>query len=104
MLYRSAKKSGSRRALKKIKRIRDKSSKKRYDSNSDESYSDVFLSRNIDLDKYRHPGVRREINLLYHVVTDNIKTNKYQRNDAIENEPKFDSSFNFLAGLKTLYQ
>ena len=104
MLYSIAKKSGSRRALKKIKRIRNKSSKKRYDSSNDESYSSLFLSSNIDLDKYRHPGVRREINLLYHVVTDNIKTNKYQRNDTIENEPKFDSSFNFLAGLKTLYQ
>ena len=27
-------------------------------------------------------------------MTDNINTNKYQRNDAIEIEPKFDSSYN----------
>ena len=31
-------------------------------------------------------------------MTDNINTNKYPRNDAIENEPKFDSSFNFSSG------
>ena len=28
-----------------------------------------------------------------HVVTDSIKTNRNQRNDAIENEPKFDNTF-----------
>ena len=27
-------------------------------------------------------------------MTDNIKINKYQRNDAIEDEPNFDNSFN----------
>ena len=34
------------------------------------------------------------------VVTDNIRTNKDQRNDAIENDPKFDSSFNLSRGNK----
>ena len=29
-----------------------------------------------------------------HTVNDNIKTNKDQRNDAIENYPKFDNRFN----------
>ena len=35
-----------------------------------------------------------------HVVTDNIKINKYQRNDAIEDEPKFDNIFNLSSVTK----
>ena len=34
------------------------------------------------------------MNRLYHVVTKNIDTNKNERNDAIENETKFDNTFN----------
>ena len=33
------------------------------------------------------------INYLDHVVTDNIKKNKNQHNDAIEYEPRFDNKF-----------
>ena len=39
------------------------------------------------------PTERKEMNILYHIVNNNIKTNKNQRNDAIENEPKFDHTF-----------
>ena len=35
-----------------------------------------------------------------HVVTDNIKTNKDQHNDAIENDQKFDNIFNLSSGTK----
>ena len=36
-----------------------------------------------------------------HVVTENIKTNKYQHNDAVYNEPTFDTnSFNLSSGTK----
>ena len=35
----------------------------------------------------------------YHMVTNNIN-NKYQRNDAIEYEPKFDSKFSLSSGTK----
>ena len=34
------------------------------------------------------------MNRLDHVVTENIDTNKNERNDAIENETKFDNIFN----------
>ena len=33
-------------------------------------------------------------------MTDNIKTNKNQCNDTIENEPKFDNNFNLSSGTK----
>ena len=33
-------------------------------------------------------------------MTDNIKKNKDQHNDAIENEPKFDSNLNLSSGTK----
>ena len=41
-----------------------------------------------------------EINILDHVVTNDIRTNKNQLNDAIENEPKFDNIFNLYIGNK----
>ena len=41
-----------------------------------------------------------EINRLDHVVSDNIKTNKNQRNDAMKNEPKFDNEFSLSSGTK----
>ena len=37
---------------------------------------------------------------MYHVVTDNINTTKNQHNDSIENEPKFDNTFNLSSGTK----
>ena len=33
-------------------------------------------------------------------MTDNIKKNKYQHNDAIDNESTFDNSFNLSIGTK----
>ena len=35
-------------------------------------------------------------------MNDNIKKNKDQRNDAIENEPNFDNSFNLSSGTRDL--
>ena len=35
-------------------------------------------------------------------MNNNIRINKYQRNDAIENEPKFDNSFSLSSGTKDL--
>ena len=43
------------------------------------------------------------MNQLDHVVTDNIKTNKYQLNEAIYNDPTFDTSvFNSSSGTRDL--
>ena len=80
MLYRIAKKSGSRRELKKIKNIKAYDSKKRCGSSSDSSRNgsdyDSSLSRNSNRDEECQPDERREINRLNHIVTNNIKTNK----------------------------
>ena len=43
------------------------------------------------------------INDLDHVMTYNIKTNKNQHNDAIENDPKFDNKFILSSGTKYPY-
>ena len=41
------------------------------------------------------------MNILDHVVTDNIKTNTYQLNEDIYNDPTFDtSSFNSSSGTR----
>ena len=98
IIYSIAKKFILSHELKNIKKIRNNSSKKRYNysrnSSSKEPYSESSLSRYINCDKERNPSGSKEINILDHAVTDNIKTNKYQRNGTIENEPKFDGSFN----------
>ena len=104
MLYRITKKSGSRRELKNTKNTRAKSSKKRYNSRSDsfsnKYYDDSSLSRDSDWDEEIQPAGIKETNILDHILTDNINKNKYQRNYAIENEPKFDSIFNLCCGTK----
>ena len=86
MLFSIAKKSGLHRELKKNKKIRA-SYKKRYNSSrnssSDEPDSDYSLSSDRDLDKYRKPSGSKEMNILDHVVTGNIKKTKDQLNDAI---------------------
>ena len=106
MLYSIAKKSGSLHELKNIKKIRDKAFKNRGDYSSeyssDESYSDSFLSKDIDWYEDRQSAEYREINRLYHVVTDNIKANKDQQNDAMGNEPKFDNIFDLSSITKDL--
>ena len=93
---------------KKIKKIKAKDTKKRCDSSSKysngKSYYGSSLSNDINWDEYRQPGGRRKINGLYHLVTNDINKNKYQHNDAIENEPKFDSSSNLSSGTKDPYQ
>ena len=103
ILYSIAKKSSSRRELKKTKNLKSKASRKRYDSSSDSSsdyyYSSLSIDRNWDED--RQPAERTEINILYPVVTNNIKTNKYQHSDSIDIDPKFDSkSFDLYIGTR----
>ena len=104
MLYIIAKKSGLHLELKNIKNIRAKTPKKRYDSSSDESYPKSSLSIDSDWDKEKQTAGRRDIDGSDHVMNDNIKKNKDQRNDAIKNEPNFDSSFNLYSGTKYPYQ
>ena len=108
MIYSIANKSISRHELKNIKKIRANSSKKRYDysrnSSSNESYSESSLSSYNEFDEERKSSGSKEINRSDHAVTDNIKKNKDQCNDAIENEPKFDSNLNLSSGTKTPYQ
>ena len=103
-MYIITKKSGSRRELKNIKNIKAKSSNKCYDSisdsSSDESYSKSSLSSSSNWYEDRNPAGIREINILYHAVTDNIKKNKDQHHDAIENEPTFVNSCSFSSGTK----
>ena len=87
IIYRITKKSGSHHEIKKIKKIRDKASRKRRDDSINysikKSDSDYSLSSDSDWDEHRRPAGRKDINSLDHVVTGNIKTNKYQHNDAI---------------------
>ena len=90
--------------LKKINSIKAKYSKKRSYSISNISISDSdydsSLSSDSDLEEKIHPTECKEINKLYHVVTDNIKKNKNHHNDAIENEPNFDNKFIFSSSTK----
>ena len=44
--------------------------------------------------------MRKEINILDRIVNNNLRTNKDQHNDAVENEPKFDNSFNLSSGTR----
>ena len=59
MLYRIAKKSGSRRETKKIKKIRENDSKNISDSFSDDSDSDSSLASDIIWETYRQPDGRK---------------------------------------------
>ena len=95
ILYSIAKNSGSRRELKKIKKIKDKDSRKCYnyssDSSIDESYSVSSLSRDSDWYEDIQPVGHRDVNRFDQVVTNNVNTNKDKHNDAIDNEPTFDT-------------
>ena len=87
----------------KIKKIEPTASKKirnySWDSTSDETDYDYSLYIYSDWDEDRRPAGLREINRLDHVVTDNIKTNKDQHNEAIYNELTFDTNgFNLSSG------
>ena len=87
MIYRISKKSGFIRELKKIKNINSKSSQKHSYSSRNSSISgsdsDSSLSSDSYLEEQRQHTERKQMNTLDRVVTDNIKTNKYQFNDAI---------------------
>ena len=88
------KKSRSRRELKNIKDINNKASNKRiyYSSNSSSSDSDSDSSFYIYIywQELRQTTELKETNELDHVVTNIIRKNKNQHNDAFEYEPKFD--------------
>ena len=104
MLYSIVKNSRSRRELKNDKNINAKYSKKRGDSSrnssSNESYSDSYLSSDSDWYEEIEPAGRRETNILDHLVTNNTKKDKDKHNYDIENEPKFDGSFNLSSRTK----
>ena len=109
MIYIISNKTGSHREINKINNIKNKASNKCRndisDSSRDDSDSDSLLSSYSDWVEDIRPSGRKEINILDHVVTNNIKTNKYQHNDVIYDELTFDTnSFIFLAGLRTPYQ
>ena len=103
IIYSIANKSGLRREIKNIKKIRERDSKKgcKYssDSTSDDLDSDSSLDINSSWDNYSHPARRKEMNILDNVVTDNLNKNKGKINEAINNEPTFGtSSFNLSSG------
>ena len=87
MLYSISKKSISLCEIKNTKKIKAKASNNHcndsYDSSSNKYYSDSPISSDSGWDEYRQPAERREINILDHIVTENIKTDKNQHNDAI---------------------
>ena len=86
MLFRIDKNSGLRRELKKINKIRADSNKHcnfRSDSSIDVPEYDSSLSRDSNRDTYIQSSGFKGMNKLFHVVTNNIRTNKYQLNDAI---------------------
>ena len=61
--------------------------------------SNSSLVRNSSRDTYRRPALHKDTNKLDHIVTNNLKTNKDKLNEAIKNEPTFDTdSFNLSSG------
>ena len=92
MIHSIAKKSGSRCEIKKINNISAKASNKGNKSFSDDSDSNSLLGSNSSWDTNRRPAGRKEINGLYHIVTDNLNNYKYQSNEAINSESTFDTS------------
>ena len=104
MLLSMENKYSSHHEIKKIKKIKYKSSKKISYSRSDISISDSdsysSLSSESEWEKPRQTTELKEINKLYHIVTNNTKKNKNQHNDAIEYEPNFDNTFSLSRGTK----
>ena len=95
ILYSISKKSGSRREIKNINNIRAKYSKKTSVSSSKDRDFDSSISSNSILNKHRRNAGCKEINKLYHVVTDNLNNYNNQVNESINSDPTFDnSSFN----------
>ena len=68
MLYSISKKSGSRREIKNINRIRSEASKKTGVSSSEDWDSNSLLAINSIRDKHIRPAGCKEINKLYHVL------------------------------------
>ena len=100
IIYSIAKKSGSRRELHKIKKIRKEALKDTYSSSEDWD-SDSSLAIDSSLDKEGRPAGCKEINRSDHLVTDNIKDYNDQYNDAIDNELALDNSiFNLSNGTR----
>ena len=96
MLYSIAKKSGSRRD---IKKTRAKDSKKTSESSSDDVESDSLLAIYSSWEIYIRPAGRKEMNRLDPVVTDNLNNYKDQSNEAINSDMTFDTnSFNLSSG------
>ena len=107
IIYSITKNSVLRSELKKIKKIRKQASKKGCDFSSDSSSdnldSDSSLAISISLYTYRRPSERKEMNKLDHVVTNHLKTTKYQLNESINNYPMFDTnSLNLYRGTSNL--
>ena len=103
MLYSITNKSSLRCELKIIKKIHEKYSKKSCnysrDSSNDDLDSNSSLTSNGRWDTYRLPDGRKETNRLDNIVTNNLKTTKYQLNKPIKNEPTFDNNiFNLSSG------
>ena len=75
IIFSMEKKSGSHCGTKNIKNIKSKASRKRsyYSINSSiiDSCSDYYLSSDIEWEELIQPTERREINNLYHIVTNN---------------------------------
>ena len=100
MLYSIIKKSGPRNE---IMNIRAKYSKKsRYysrGSSSDDTESNSSQGIYSIRDTHRSPDGCKVMNILDHLVTRNLKTNKYQSNEAIDNKTSSNNSkFNLSCG------
>ena len=101
MLFSTSMRLGSRRQLKKTKKIKSKAPKKHFYSIRDiySSDYDSYLSSDSEWDKRRQTTERKKIKKLDNVVKNKTK-NKYQCNETIEYDPKFDGKFNLSSGTK----
>ena len=72
MIYSIAKKYGLHSEIKNMKKIREKASNKDSYSSSDVLDSDLLLDSNSSWDTYICSNGRKEMNMLDHVVTDNL--------------------------------
>ena len=99
MIYRISNKPGSLYELNNIKKIRSEYSNNIRVSSSEDQDSDYSLASDSRRYKDRRPDGRKEINNLYHVVTDNLNNYNNQSNEAIDNESTYDnSSFRLSSG------
>ena len=101
MIFNMYKCLGSHREPENTKKIHSKASKKYGSSSSNISSSDCdsSLSCDSERDKRRRPAEQKDMYKLDHVVTNNINI-KYQCNDAIGYDLKFDNKFSLSSGTK----